>query len=259
MNLRRYGEKPYKVAVVHGGPGAAGSVKPVCEELSEVYGVLEPLQTEMSVEGQLNELKKVLEENTDEPITLIGHSWGAMLIYMFAAKYNHLVKKIILVSSGCIEEKYYEDLCNNRESKLTKEEKNELNSLRKSFMNPNDKDMNKVFARFGALMEKLDSYEPIEIENDESLFSYEIFEKVWTEARALRKSGLLYDMGKNIKCKVVAIHGDYDSHPAEGIRTSLEKLFSNLRFYELKKCGHSPWREVYAKDEFYKILRTEIL
>lgn len=58
-----------------------------------------------------------------ESIILIGHSWGAMLIYMFAAKYNHLVKKIILVSSGSIEEKYYEDLCKNRESKLTEEEK----------------------------------------------------------------------------------------------------------------------------------------
>lgn len=57
MKLRKYGEKPYKIAVVHGGPGAAGSVKPLCEELSKFCGVLEPLQTEMSVHGQLDELK----------------------------------------------------------------------------------------------------------------------------------------------------------------------------------------------------------
>lgn len=259
MNLRKYGEKPYKIAIVHGGPGAAGSVKLICEELSEICGILEPLQTEMSVDGQLHELKKVLEENTDEPIILIGHSWGAMLIYMFAAKYNRLVKKIILVSSGSIEEKYYEDLCKNRESRLTLEEKYELNRLRQFFINPSDQDMNKIFAKFGALMEKLDSYEPIEIDNDESLYSYEIFTKVWSEAHALRKSGLMYKMGKDIKCEVVAIHGDYDSHPSVGIQASLEKIISNFKFYELKKCGHSPWTEVHARDEFYKILKTQIL
>ena len=258
MNLRKYGEKPYKVAVVHGGPGAAGSVKPICEELSKFYGVLEPLQTEMSVEGHLHELKEILEENTEEPITLIGHSWGAMLAYMFAAKYDNLVKKIILVSSGSIEEKYYEDLQKNRENKLTEEEKSELKNLQYVFSNPSGHDMNKVFAKFGALMEKLDSYEPIEIENDDSLYSYEIFTKVWSEAHAIRKSGAMYEMGNNIKCEVVAIHGDFDSHPAYGIKASLEKIIKKFKFYNIKNCGHSPWIETYARDEFYRILKEEI-
>lgn len=259
MNLRKYGEKAYRVAVIHGGPGAAGSVKPICEELSKLCGVLEPLQTEMSVEGQLHELKEILEGNTEEPIILIGHSWGAMLVYMFAAKYNHLVKKIILVSSGSIEEKYYEDLQKNRESKLTEEEKSELKSLQHIFSNPDGNDMNKVFACFGALMEKLDSYAPIEIYNDDSLFNYEIYTKVWPEAHALRKSGSMYEMGKDIKCEVVAIHGYYDSHPAYGIKASLEKIIDKFKFYKLENCGHSPWNETYARGEFYRILRAEIL
>jgi len=235
MNLRKYGEKAYRVAVIHGGPGAAGSVKPICEELSKFYGVLEPLQTEMSVEGQLHELKEILEENTEEPIILIGHSWGAMLVYMFAAKYNHLVKKIILVSSGSIEEKYYQDLQKNRESKLTEKEKSELKSLQRIFSDPDGHDMNRVFAKFGALMEKLDSYAPIEIYNDESLYSYEIFTKVWPEAHALRKSGSMYEMGKDIKCEVIAIHGDFDSHPAYGIKASLAPFLSSKKYYSLER------------------------
>lgn len=68
----------------------------------------------------------------------------------------------------------------------------------------------------------------------------------------------MYEMGKNIKCEVVAIHGDYDSHPIEGIRDSLGKIISNFKFYELKKCGHTPWGEKYAKNEFYDILKSEI-
>jgi pimeloyl-ACP methyl ester carboxylesterase len=258
MNLRTYGDKPYKVAVIHGGPGAAGSVKPICEELSKFYGVLEPLQTEMSVEGQLHELKEILEANTEEPITLIGHSWGAMLIYMFAGKFNHLVNKIILVSSGSLEEKYYDDLQQNRQSKLTQDEKAELKDLQNIFSNPYGQDMNKVFTKFGTLMEKLDSYAPIEMDNDSSLISYEIFSKVWPEAHGLRKSGLMYEMGKDIECEVIAIHGDYDSHPVYGIKDSLEKIVKRFEFYKLEKCGHSPWLETYARDEFYRILRNEI-
>ena len=40
----------YKVALVHGGPGAPGSIAPVARELSKTCGVLEPLQTRASVE-----------------------------------------------------------------------------------------------------------------------------------------------------------------------------------------------------------------
>lgn len=258
MNLRKYGEKPYRAVLIHGGPGAVGSLEPVCRELAKDFGILEPLQTKMSIDGQVEELKMILEENTDKPITLIGHSWGAMLVYMFASKYRSLVKKIILVSSGSLEEKYYEDLQKNRSDKLSGEEKLEMQRLQKCFSSPEDHDMDKVFARFGALMEKLDSYEPIGIESDDSLNSYEMFTKVWGEAHALRKSGEMYEMGRDIECEVVAIHGDYDSHPAYGIKQSLENITDKLKFYELEKCGHSPWNEFYARDDFYSILRKEI-
>ncbi len=45
MNYRKYGQSPLSVVVVHGDPGAAGSVKPLCETLSNSVGVSEPFQT----------------------------------------------------------------------------------------------------------------------------------------------------------------------------------------------------------------------
>ena len=259
MNLRKYGDKPYRVAVVHGGPGAAGSMKPVALELSKSFSVLEPLQTALSVEAQLKELKQVIEENCQEPITLIGHSWGAMLIYMFAAKYNHLVKQIIMVGSGAVEEKYFPDLCQTREERLTEAEKEELSLLRTKFANPTtNEEMNKIFSRFGELMERLDTYESLNTEHDSSMCSYEIFKSVWSEAHAMRKSGEMAMMGKEIKCPVIAIHGDYDSHPIEGIRDSLRNLVSDFTFYELKRCGHTPWDERWARERFFKIVRDFI-
>jgi len=48
-NPRVYGNKPYHVAVIHGGPGAPGEMAPVARELSLSTGVLEPLQTTETV------------------------------------------------------------------------------------------------------------------------------------------------------------------------------------------------------------------
>ncbi|QUI24092.1 alpha/beta hydrolase [Vallitalea pronyensis] len=259
MNLRKYGEKPYKIAVIHGGPGAAGAMKPVAEELAKLYGVLEPLQTAKSVEGQIQELKDIIEAHGEGPMILIGHSWGAMLIYMLAAQYAHLADKIIMVASGAVEEKYYPDLCQTREERLSESEREELTSLRNKFSNQGKEDnMDVIFGRFGALMEKLDAYDPMEMDHDDHTCCYEIFAKVWPEAHRLRKSGAMYEMGKDIQCEVVAIHGDYDSHPIEGIRDSLHKVIKNFTCHELKNCGHTPWYEKQAKDAFYQILLNEI-
>ncbi len=65
-------------------------------------------------------------------------------------------------------------------------------------------------------------------------------------------------MGKRIECPVVAIHGDYDPHPPEGIQGPLSPILKDFRFILLKNCGHLPWIEREARDLFYKILREEL-
>src|SRR3990172_8273086 len=97
--LRKYGNKPYNIAVIHGGPGAPGEVAPVARELASNRGILEPFQAADTCEGQVQELKAILEENATLPLTLVGHSWGAILSFILAARYPALVKKLIMVSS----------------------------------------------------------------------------------------------------------------------------------------------------------------
>jgi pimeloyl-ACP methyl ester carboxylesterase len=78
------------------------------------------------------------------------------------------------------------------------------------------------------------------------------------DAEELRRSGKLLKYGKHIKCPVVAIHGDYDPHPALGVQKPLSAILKNFRFILLKNCGHKPWVERQAKDEFYGILKEEL-
>jgi pimeloyl-ACP methyl ester carboxylesterase len=257
-NLRTYGKPPFKVAVIHGGPGAAGEMAPVAQKLSSDRGVLEPLQTKSTIEGQIEELKTVLEKKANLPVTLIGFSWGAWLSLLFAAKYPAFVRKLLLIGSGPFEKKYAREIGKTRLDRLTTEERSEIESLFKIVENPNAKNKSLAFARIGELFSRADAYDPIEQKSEEIEVRFNIFQNVWIEAAELRRSGKLLEFGKHIQCPVVAIHGDYDPHSAQGVRIPLSYNLKDFRFFLLENCGHKPWIERKAKDRFYKLLKREL-
>jgi pimeloyl-ACP methyl ester carboxylesterase len=75
----------------------------------------------------------------------------------------------------------------------------------------------------------------------------------------MRQSGELLALAGQIRCPVVAIHGDYDPHPAEGVQEPLSATLGHFRFILLEKCGHTPWMERQARDAFYAILKKECI
>jgi len=257
-NLRIYGSKPFDVAVIHGGPGAPGEMAPIARQLSSVRGVLEPLQTATSLKGQVQELHNVLKENGELPVTLIGWSWGAMLSFIFAAQYPSLVVKLILIGSGAYEEKYAVNIMTTRLSRLSEEERAEALSLMETLNDPAIGDKNTPMARLGKSISKADSYGPLPYDSEVLECQYDIYQNVWKQARELRSSGKLLELGKKIQCPVVAIHGDYDPHLSEGIKDPLSRILKDFRFILLENCGHQPWIERAARDRFYNILKNEV-
>ncbi|MFH1653554.1 MAG: alpha/beta hydrolase [Pseudomonadota bacterium] len=257
-NLRKYGNAPFEVAVIHGGPGAPGEVAPIAKVLSSKKGVLEPIQTAKSVDGQVDELKELLEKEGDTPITLIGYSWGAWLAFILAARHQNLVKKLILISSGPFEKKYAANIMKTRIRHLNTEEKNEFHSLIEKLNTPDTKDDQNIVKLFGKLISKADSYDPVPYDDEAIELQLDVFRSVWPQAERLRESGELLEMGKEIRCPVVAIHGDYDPHPYEGVKEPLSHTLTDFRLILLKNCGHHPWLEKRAKDKFYDVLRDEL-
>jgi len=118
--------------------------------------------------------------------------------------------------------------------------------------------MRNGFVRFGELMNKADSFSPLPDVTGGLESNPDIYQKVWTEAGKMRSSGELLQLGNKIQCPVVAIHGDYDPHPAAGVREPLSHVLKDFRFILLEKCGHRPWFERYAQEIFYNTLRREI-
>jgi len=257
-NPQIHGSKPYNIIAVHGGPGAPGDIAILAKELSKKSGILEPYQTYNTIEGQILELKSLIETHTDGKVTLIGHSWGAWLSYIFAARYPAMANKLILIASAPFEEKYVKEIISIRMSRLNHDEKNELISVYELLNSTQESIRNVAFEGLGKLMLKIDSYDLLPHNNHHVKYQADIFHQVWSEASELRKSGYLLRIGKKIQCPVLAIHGDYDPHPYKGVQLPLSKIIKNFKFILLEDCGHYPWLESKATEKFYEILNSEL-
>ncbi len=258
ISLRIYGTKPFKVALLHGGPGAPGYMAPFARTLSKSCGVLEPLQTKKSIKGQIRELKKTIKKHGNPPFTLIGSSWGALLGYIFSAQHPNLVNKLILVGSAVFEDKYADYIMERRLKRLNETEKKEIKSIMDKINDPDLKQKSLLLRRMGDIFHKSDCYNPIVDRLEILEYQPEIYQKIWKQAVLLRKQNKLLKMGSKIKCSVVAIHGEYDPHPFEGVRDPLTSILCDFRFLLLKQCGHIPWIEKGAKDTFFKIIKNEL-
>ncbi len=257
-NPRTYGKPPFTVVLVHGGPGAGGEMAPVARELASERGILEPIQTKASLAGQIEELRGAIETAGSLPVTVVGFSWGAWLGLLCAARYPELVKKLILVSSGPYEARYASQILQTRLERLSEDDKAELVKAMDLLNSPSAGDKDAAFARFGAIFTRADAYDPISGESEAVHHSYAIYRGVWKDAENLRKSGELLELAKQVRCPVVALHGDYDPHPAEGVCTPLSAVVPDFRFILLEKCGHMPWIERQARQSFYTVLRHEL-
>jgi pimeloyl-ACP methyl ester carboxylesterase len=257
-NLRIYGQPPFWVVVLHGGPGTPGYMAPVARELAADWGVLEPLQTATSVDGQVAELRATFVEHGDQPATLIGSSWGAMLGYLFAAHYPELVHKLILVGSAVYEDQYATQIMATRLDRLGAAERQEAEALMTALSDPSGADKDFALARLGRLLTKADAYDPLTLDIEVLEHQYDLHQSVWRDAEGLRRSGTLLELGKRIECPVVALHGDYDPHTPEGVQRPLVTVLRDFRFVSLPKCGHLPWIERHARESFFAILREEL-
>ena len=231
---------------------------PVARELSRSWGVLEPLQRANSIQGQLGELHTALNLNADLPVTLIGSSWGGMLGYLFSAYYPGLVRKLILVGSGVYEHRYAAAIQETRLKRLPDQERSEALALLQALNSPVTQDKNLVMARLGRLFVAADAYNPLTLDTENLEVLFDVFLSVWNEATKLRRSGDLLNLGKQILCPVVAIHGEYDPHPAQGVRGPLSQVLRDFKFILVQRCGHLPWIEREARDRFFEILRRHL-
>ena len=250
---RKHGEAPYRTVVVHGGPGAAGSLEPLAEKLSERGGILEPFQTKTAIPELVSELRTQLEE-TEPPVLLIGHSWGAWLTLAVAVRYPETVGELVWIGCPPLEEKYVPQIAARRLQNLTPEEGKRFLGLSEILKeNPDDR----LLAELGRLAEKSDGYRP-----DPSVKTIRpdaaAYAAIWEQAADWRKRGVWKKALTRLRCPVWVIHGEQDPHPAEGVTEPLRASGAVYRTTLLPRCGHAPFSETEARETFFRLLQAAI-
>lgn len=262
MTVRKHGTPPYRAVAVHGGPGAAGSAAGLAEGLAAFCGTLEPYQSQRSVDGQIEELREQIAACFGEnPAVLVGHSWGAWLCAMTAARYPECVSKLILVGAGPLEDSYVKRIESRRFSHFSEEERRRYHTLLRQLEGEADisgTEKDSLLGELGALCEKADTFHALPPTEEHVTPDGELYGTVFSEAAEMRRKGLLPDVFERIRCPLCIVHGAYDTHPAEGLTEPLSKKNIPYQFYLLDCCGHTPWRERDARTRFFEILRLEI-
>ena len=259
--LRRYGDAPYHVAVLHGGPGVLGYLAPVATRLAARRSVLEPLQRAPSLAGQLEELDALLAGGGARyPVTLVGHSWGAVLGYLAAAHHPERVRRLVLVASAPFDEASGAATLATRLARLPGDDRRAAESARAVLDDPAAAAPARAatLAEVDRLFARVDAWDPLRLDVGVLEDLPDVYHAVWREVGVLRASGELVALGARIRCPVLGIHGDYDPHPADGVRRPLAGVLADFRWVLLEHCGHTPWLEREAAESFYAVLDAEL-
>ncbi|MGA1848719.1 MAG: alpha/beta fold hydrolase [Thermoplasmatota archaeon] len=256
--FRDHGGMEKDIVLLHGGPGAPGEMAPVARMLSSEWGVIEHLQSSDTIDGQVEELKGIVQSHMKAPCIIIGWSWGAWLGIIFSARYPELAAKLILIGCGPLDEVYTVKMLETRLERLDPGERRELMVTLGSMSDPSSMEKDGLLKKLGDLVMVSDSFDIVPHDDEVLEYGFDIFDRVSREAGSMRRSGELLRLCELVECPISVIHGDHDPHPFEGVKEPLSRVKDKVRFHLLDRCGHYPWYERHAKDEFFMLLEREI-
>jgi pimeloyl-ACP methyl ester carboxylesterase len=257
--VRRYGGVGPTIVLIHGGPGAPGSMASIARSLSNAFRVLEPFQRgsggePLTVARHVFDLHEVVQLYCDERPVLVGHSWGAMLALAYAAEYPNAASSIVLIGCGTFDEPSRARLSAVRRERMAR-------VAGVSDFDPDRHITNRCewtpdrLAEHVKRYQRIDSVELVSHEDETVAFDLRAYEDSWSDMMRLQQDGIYPAAFATIRLPAMMLHGVADPHPGRMIHSSLVRYMSQLEYSELDRCGHYPWLEVSAADSFYATLR----
>lgn len=147
--IRAYGNAPYRVALLHGGPGAPGTLAPLARRLSCFGGMLEHLQTQYDLPSLLHNISEEL--SPFGPVVVAGHSWGAWLGLWTAALFPAQVYRLILIGSAPLTDAYVPQITQRRLANLSSSKANRMATALAVLENGNSQQRQTAMAALPAL------------------------------------------------------------------------------------------------------------
>jgi pimeloyl-ACP methyl ester carboxylesterase len=256
--VRRHGRAPYTVVVVHGGPGAPGSAAGLARAISSTRGVLEPWQSARSVDALVEELRDQVDRDATVPVVLIGHSWGAWLALLFAARFPDRVRRLVLVGCPPFSARDARAVRRARRERLGPSGWREFRATERRLSPGQGGGRTQDLRRLGELSEVADSIELRFPDSSVTRLDPKAYRVVWSEASELRRTGGLLRRVRGVTAPILLLHGRDDPHPSQSVVRTLRRLGLPVRVVLLERCGHEPWRERYGRGPLLRALRREL-
>ena len=256
MQFREYGTSGPSVVTLHGGPGAAGPMRPVARGLADSFRVLEPFQR-----GSGGEPLTVARHIADPEAflcvhcpgarpTLVGHSWGAMLALAYAAAHPDRAGALVLIACGTFDEPSRARLRHVLDRRLDGDLHQQLERLPRVVA-----DADQRMRTMAELLLPAYSYHFVSHDQDMVSCDARAHEETWNDMLRLQEAGVYPAAFRAISAPVLMLHGDADPHPGSMIRDTLQRCLPQLEYREWDRCGHYPWLERLVRDEFFACLR----
>ena len=260
IRFRTYGTAGPTVAVLHGGPGAAGHMAPVARVLCESFQVLEPFQRgagddPLTVARHVEDLRELLEDRRSGTApALIGSSWGAMLALAYAAAHPDRTGPLVLIGCGTFDSIAREQMKEIVAARMDEGLRSRFDSLAAAFPNPDER-----LAEMGRLITPLYEYDPLPPEADAEEHDGRAHHETWDDMLRLQREGIYPRAFSAVRVPVLMLHGAFDPHPGRMILESLRPYMPQIEYREWEECGHYPWRERAVRDLFFETMRTWLL
>lgn len=252
IEVRRYGTGGPLVAVLHGGPGAPGSMASLARELAGRFTVLEPRQRRsggppLTVARHVEDLAAALPEGA----ALVGHSWGAMLALSFAAAHPGRARSLALVGCGTYDPATREAFRQAVGERLGEGGRRRLEELTGRMEGASsDTELERLLGRLGDLMEGVMSHELLPGPEDPVPLDGRGHRETWADVLRLQAEGREPAAFAAITCPALMLHGEDDPHPGPATFALLRRFLPRLQYRSFARCGHRPWAERWAREPF---------
>lgn len=263
IEVRHYGTAGPLVVLLHGGPGAPGGVAELGRCLAPRCRVMEPLQRlsggePLTVAVHVADLREVIHA-AGEPVQLVGSSWGAMLALTYAARHHESVEQVVLIGCGTFDQHSRDVYRRRMEEFASPRDREELKHLQARLLNEADPEhRNALFAELGKVSLRIESHDLIAADHEILHPDERGHRETWEDVLRLQGEGVQPAEFQQIRVSVLMLHGDADPHPGRLIRDSLAAHIKDLTYREFSHCGHMPWLEREAREEFLSALTVAI-
>jgi pimeloyl-ACP methyl ester carboxylesterase len=261
IRVRKYTGAAGPLVVLHGGPGAPGSVASLAVELAGEFEVWEPLQrrsgnVQLTVDRHVDDLHDVAPTRA----TIIGWSWGAMLGLSYAVRHPELAGALALIGCGAYDDASRAEYEQRINANLAEEDRRRLRELRAAMEESRDPaERDRLLALRGAINAEAQSVELLPNMQAQPLRADAAgHQETWRDVLHRQAAGVEPQSFTAIRAPVLMLHGDDDPHPGPMIRDSLLPHIPHLEYVGIPRCGHEPWREQYGRQPFFATLRAWI-